>query len=474
MKFATMLGNKLTFRAGAEICGLLLGAISMIYLSRIIGPEYIGFNATTSAVLLLVSRLADGGLTALASQRLARDDEKLERLLAVTVAPKLVAAMFLVSLSLLIVNSLTLDRRLAYFLNVSLFMVFFESCTLQWIFIAMGKINVASVMRVGQSVFYMLLILLFIHGGDDWRFLPYLTLANSALNFALSLFFLVRFGLCRVEWSIFGSGYMKSLLGYYREAFHFLKGELSIYVYTSSDRLILYYFTGPAAVGTYEAAYKVINPFYSIAAVITPTMFRDLAQSFKNKMVRPVMARYVFSMSLLTIPLGFFLLFFSREVIHLLYGQRFAASADYLRILGFVITFGFTSGIMVAPFSAWNMAKEFGGSILWGNVLNTALNFSLIPFWGALGAAVATLAAKIVVTVLGYNYFRKATDYPIVRDFLYFFGASVVPLLAVFGLAALWPGRYYLFVVYGAIYLMLAGLLFRYRFKPFFEHAGGA
>ena len=67
------ISKNLAFRASAELSGLLVAMGSMIYISRVVGPEYVGFSATTSAILLLVTRLADGGLTSLASQRLARD-----------------------------------------------------------------------------------------------------------------------------------------------------------------------------------------------------------------------------------------------------------------------------------------------------------------------------------------------------------------------------------------------------------------
>jgi O-antigen/teichoic acid export membrane protein len=134
-------------------------------------------------------------------------------------------------------------------------------------------------------------------------------------------------------------------------------------------------------------------------------------------------------------------------------------------VLGFVITFGFTSGIIVLPFSAWNMSREYGTSIFWGNVLNTVLNFSLIPFFGAIGAALATLAAKIIVTVVGYIYFRKTTDYPIATDFFYFFLASAFPLLLLLPLHQIGVNNYALMSIYGVVYLFSATLLYRWRFQ---------
>lgn len=460
-----LISKKLTFRALAEIIGILIGAVSMIYISRVVGPEYLGFSATTSAIMLLVSRLADGGLTSLASQRLARDDEKLSLLLAVTIPPKLFVSAILIIISLLLANYSSVDLRLKYFVKISVFMVMLEACTPSWVFVALGRINIASVIRVGQALLYAAGIFMIIRSQGDWKWLPYLTLFNSFANFAMATYFLWHFKLYAFDKDVFKNNYFARIKGFYREGFNFIKADLSSYVYTTSDRLILYYFTSSYVVGIYEAAYKIINPFYAINAVITPTMFRELAQSFKQNKLYPVMAKYVFSMSLFAIPLGFFLLYFSSPVVNLLYGAKFAGSVPSLMVLGFVITFGFTSGIIVQPFSAWNMSKEYGNSVLWGNVLNTLLNVTLIPFMGAVGAALATLAAKLIVTIVGYVYFRKATDYPIVKDFLIFFVSSVVPLLLISLVSAVVSNSYVLMVLFGVSYLVIVWFMYKLYFK---------
>lgn len=456
-----LIDKNLSFRAAAEIASLLIGAVSMIYVSRVVGPEYLGFSATTSAVLAFASRLADGGLSSLAAQRLARDDESVGALLAITMPFKVLASAFLVALSLLLSNLLTIDPRLKYFITISVFIIFFEACTPAWIFVALGKIKIASVIRIGQSLAFAVAIFLFIHEADDWEYLPYLMLFSSFANFAFAVYFLFHSKLYSLDTSLFKNDYGKKLRSFYCEALHFLKAELSVQVYTSSDRLILYFFTNPYTVGIYEAAYKVISPFYAISNVITPTMFRELAQSFKQGKLYPVMSRYVFAMSLGTIPLGFFLLFFSKKVIYILYGPLFEPSTECLMILGFVITFGFTAGIIVLPFSAWNMSKEYGNSVFGGNVVNILLNFALIPHLGGVGAALSALAAKITVNVVSYNYFKKATDYPIIKDFTYFFTTSAIALALVIMLAFATQKSYLLMTMYLLSYFSLLFLLYK-------------
>ncbi|WP_236685566.1 oligosaccharide flippase family protein [Geobacter pickeringii] len=459
------MNTKITFRAFAEIAGLVIGALSMIYVSRTLGPEYIGFSSTSTAALLLVSRFADGGLTALASQRLARDDEDLNSLLASTLPQRLVMSALFIACVIALIVVLPIDARLRYFIRISVFMIFFEACTPGWAFPALGRINTMSVMRISQSIISAGLIFTLIRSAGDWRYLPYLTVINSALNSCMAICCIWYFRLCSISQMFSHKIRVVKIFDLYKESFHFFKAELSTYIYTSSDRLILYYFGTPYAVGLYEAAYKIINPFYSINSVVTPSMFRDLAQSFKYSTIYGVMTKYVFAMSVFTIPLGFFMLYFSQFTVNLMYGAKFAESAPLLMILGFVITFGFTNGTIVIPFTAWNMQREFGNSVFWGNLLNTILNFALIPFIGAFGAAIATLAAKIAITVVGYCYFSKVTDYPIIKEFLYFFVASIIPLIVVYALSLAVYNNFVLAAVYGFLYLAIIYFMYKYHFK---------
>jgi len=468
-----LINRNLTVRSIAEITGLLLGAAGMIYTSRIVGPEYIGFSATTVAIVIFISRFVDGGVTSLASQRLARDDEKLDTLLSITIPPKIIISSFFIVVFFLTIGWLDIDSRLRYFISISIFMIMFEVCTPTWAFVALGRIKDASVIRVGQSLLYISAILILVRKPDDWKYLPYLVLMNSFINFGIALFLLLHFRLYSFNvrnLSIFKQGYLSRVVNFYRDSFHFLKADLSVHIYTYSGKLILYYFTGPYAVGIYEAAYKIISPFYSISSVITPTMFRDLAQSFKHRRIYPVMTKYAFSMALFTIPLGFFLLFFSRFIIELFYGTTFIQSADCLIVLGFVITFGYTSGITVLPFSAWNMSREYGNSIFLGNILNILLNISLIPFMGAVGAALAVLGAKLIVTVVGLFYFRRATEYPLINNFLYFIIVSAITSLFTLGASFLILNNYVLMIIYGFVYLGIVSVTykshFRYNYEP--------
>jgi O-antigen/teichoic acid export membrane protein len=220
-------------------------------------------------------------------------------------------------------------------------------------------------------------------------------------------------------------------------------------------------------VGLYEAAYRVIQPLYLISTVVTDAMYLQLARAYGTDRLAPTFRRYVDLMCFATIPLGFFLLAFAPLLIATIYGTNYMAASPYLAVLGWVITFGYTSGIAVIPFSAWNRPREYGNSTAFGGVLNLGLNFGLIPPYGGLGAAWATVAAKIAVTLAGIRYFRRATDYPLVRDFLEYLAISAAAFVAAIITRRLFPEADLTgMVVFGLVYVSLVGFVRWRRHGP--------
>ena len=113
-----------------------------------------------------------------------------------------------------------------------------------------------------------------------------------------------------------------------------------------------------------------------------------------------------------------------------------------------------------------NREKQYTLSVLLGSGINFLLNLLLIPFWGALGATLATVLAECSVTVAQMVMTRKDLDYRRV-------GKSVLGYLVVglvmFGVcylteSLLRPGLLCLLVqlaVGAGVYLAGAALLYR-------------
>jgi O-antigen/teichoic acid export membrane protein len=448
---------KIVLRGGSEVTALLLGVVSTLWVSRTVGPTYFGYYAVTVTIVTLGSAVINAGLSTAGSQRVANAPTRVgEVAWIVTVSRGLIAVVAVLG-GLVVLVAAPIEPVLRDYLRVGLIVWALLPFRSEWVLVAQGRLGAISAVRVAGSVATVLAAILLVRDASDADRIAWIPVVGAVVSAAGSSFVVHRSSPFRRP---AGIPIAATIRAYLSDGLHYLKSDVSMFIFTSSDRLFLYAFATPAVVGLYAAAYNVIQPFYMISAVIGDAMYLPLAQAFGTDRLSPTFRRYVDLMCFATVPLGFFLLAFAPTVISILYGTKYAGASEYLAILGWVITFGYTSGIAVIPFSAWNRPREYGNSTAFGGAVNLGLNFALIPSFEGFGAAWATVAAKVAVTLAGIRYFRRATDYPLVRDFAEYLAVSGAAFAA--AVPATWVLPYPAasgIVVFGLVYIALVAVV---------------
>ncbi len=456
-------------RAGAEITGLVLGVITTLWVSRTVGPSYFGYYAVMMTIVTLGGLLINAGLPTVGSQRVANDPTRTGEILWVVTVCRAALAAVAIAGGLAVLSVAPIDPILRDYLRVGFVIWALIPLSDGWVLVAHGRLHVISVLRVAASVATLATALVLVRDLSDADRLAWVPVAGALVTAVGTSFVALRRSPPRRP---AGEGVAASIRGYAASGFHCLKADTSTFIFTSSDRLFLYVFATPAAVGLYSAAYSVIQPFYLINAVIWDAMYLPLAQAYGTDRLRATFRRYTDLMCFATIPLGFFLLAFGTTVMSVLYGPKFGAAGEYLAILGWVITFGYTSGVAVVPLSAWNHQREYGNATAIGGALNLGLNLALIPPFQGIGAAWATVAAKVAVTLAGIRYFRRVTDYPLVRDFTEYMAISATALVAAIPATLFFANPELAgIVVFGIVYVGLVAVV---RWRVYGSPSSGA
>ncbi|MGD2248070.1 MAG: oligosaccharide flippase family protein [Candidatus Methanofastidiosia archaeon] len=174
-----------------------------------------------------------------------------------------------------------------------------------------------------------------------------------------------------------------------------------------SDTFFIGYFKGEYLVGLYNAARPLasllLTVIFSLNSLFYPVASELHAQG-KSNYLREVylsVTRWIF---VFTFPLFLFLVFFSKDLITILFGTEYAFAQNALIILSagtFVNAFFGAVGIILQIHEKQNFifAMHFLAA-----VINIIMNVILIPVYGIEGAAAATAAAIIFWNVL---YFIK-------------------------------------------------------------------
>ncbi len=87
---------------------------------------------------------------------------------------------------------------------------------------------------------------------------------------------------------------------------------------------------------------------------------------------------------------------FAKPIICLLYGEAYLPATPVLQVVGWVITYAFFGSV----FSVWILGEQKDSFVIWhgvfGAVANVVFNLILIPRFGAVGAALASLFAQFL------------------------------------------------------------------------------
>jgi O-antigen/teichoic acid export membrane protein len=442
-------------RGGGEIAGILLGVIATVWLSRVIGPTYFGYYAVMLVIVALGGLLINAGLPNVGAQRIANDQTEAGEVVWMVTVARIALAVIVIAAGLLVLSITPMDPILRDYLGVGIAIWAIAPLRSEWALVALGMPGPIAFIRVAGPLASLLVALVFVRDVSDAGRVAWVPVAGAVISaIGSSLVASRASSLRRVSGST-----LAAIRAYLRDGFQYFKSDLAVFTYTSADRIFLYVFSTPAIVGLYEAAYRVINPFYAISAVVHDAMYLQIAQAYGTIRLKSVFRRYVDLMSFATIPLGCFLLAFASTVISIVYGAQYAAASAYLAILGWVITFGYTSGIVVIPFTAWNRPREYANTTTLGAAVNLVFNAALIPPYGGIGASLATVAAKLAVTVVGLGHFRRATDYPVVRDFAEYLAISGAALVVGYGTGIATGLPLVGMLVFATLYLVLVAIV---------------
>jgi PST family polysaccharide transporter len=175
-----------------------------------------------------------------------------------------------------------------------------------------------------------------------------------------------------------------------------------ITIYMRIDQLMLGQMSGDASVGLYSAAVKLAEVWYFIPLAFTSSIFPVLLEAKKaGSEIYANRLQLMFSgMAALGYVIVIPTVLLSHRLITLIYGHGFSAAGTSLMVLSWAFLFvclGLATGNWLI---AENFTKLSCLTTGLGAASNIALNFILIPRYGATGAGVATLISQFVSVTL--------------------------------------------------------------------------
>lgn len=195
--------------------------------------------------------------------------------------------------------------------------------------------------------------------------------------------------------------------------------NVAVSIYTVLDTIILGTLTDLKQVSYYDVTLKLSKIVWTVILGIGFVLVPRISILFKEKKtdeLKSLMSKSFNIVFLITIPFCFFCLIFSKDILMLVSGDKYIVAENCLRlfsILPFIIG---VCNIMGTQFLLpIGQEKKILHATVLGLIASLILNFSLIPYFGFMGAAVACVIAEI--SVCFYIYFATKKEIKLSIDF---------------------------------------------------------
>jgi O-antigen/teichoic acid export membrane protein len=428
--------------------------LAFVYMAQKLGVERYGVLEFALAVRTYLLLLADAGLELWAIREAAKGEDPL-RLTSRVIPGRLALALF----ALLVTGVLALTpgnphfRRVLPLLTLT---VLIQAFNLKWVFMGRERMTRVAIGLVASQLVFAACAVMLVHQPSDLILVP---LAFLASELVIAVYF----------WRLFVRTYGRPVLGpdwsslrsMARPVLTLGAAQCLGLMNYNVDSILIGLMLGPGPVGWYAAAYKPITAALTVVVTYYQGLFPALSRSYHEdrEKFRATLLRSLRFTAMFAIPLGVGGSLLAQPVIHVLFGPSYAASVQPLQLLSWSAVLVTLRGNFRYPLNAAGKQQLDLTCAGAAAALNVILNLLLIPRYGIVGAASATLGSEIGWFLLArYLFARHVLD---LRLFTVFWrpvlaGCGMAAVLMLAGEVAWVPRAGFSLAVYGLI-LILSG-----------------
>lgn len=185
-------------------------------------------------------------------------------------------------------------------------------------------------------------------------------------------------------------------------------------IYYSIDIVMLNNFAGDYATGLYNATYKLISILTLFYTMYTVVIYPVMSKFYKNdKMLMVIIyEKSIKYLMLVMIPLAIATMFYSSDVIQLIYGHEYDAASSILSILIWTVCLLFVNGAGNSLLNASHKEITITKIYAIAAIFNVVLNIIMIPYLSYIGAAITTVLSDILIFIIQKYVIHKIGQKP--------------------------------------------------------------
>jgi PST family polysaccharide transporter len=368
--------------------GLLVG----VFVARYLGPELFGEINFALAFVTIAAALTTLGLDSIAIRELINGKPKNE-VLGTTFYARLtlsiITAIGIITYVLLTNNAETASRS-SLILVLSFLSIFQSFDTIDMYFQSIARSKYAVYARnISFSLMAAYRIVLVLCEASVF-FFCFAMLLEVVITSAFLLFYFQRkTDLSIKDWK-FNAGLFKSMLA---DSWPLILASLSVILYMRLDQVMLGEMASVKEVGDYSAACRLVEVWYFIPTAITSSLYPFIlkAKADSNELYRKRMLSLYSLLMWGSIIISVIICLSAKTLILLLFGEAYHGAILVLQVYIWSIPATFIGVATGQYLVAENLTRISFFCAFLGVCTNTILNYILIPKYGGVGSAFATV-----------------------------------------------------------------------------------
>ena len=401
------LKKNMVMSALLTVSSLIFPLITFPYVSRILSPSGIGKVSFAISIISYFSLFAQLGIPTYGVRACAkvRDDrEKLTRtvheLLVINIVMDCISY-FALFLALLYVTKLQNEKTLYVVVSATILLT---SIGMEWLYKALEQYSYITIRSVLFKFIALIFMLLLINEKKDFLLYGALSIFAASASNVLNLINAHKYVSFKPIWGYNFKRHFKPIL-------IFFSMSCATTIYGNLDSIMLGFIKTDIDVGYYGAAVKVksilVGLVTSLGIVLMPraSYFIEQGKRLEFNKITEKATKFV---CVVSIPLFVYFAVFAKESILILSGNEFegaiipmAIIMPTLLLIGLSNIFGLQILVPIGKESVV-LYSVFGGALS-----NLLFNAILIPYYGAVGAAIGTVIAEAIVLII-QCYFLKS------------------------------------------------------------------
>ncbi len=377
-----------------------------VWVTRYLGPEKLGILSYAQSFIALFLAFSTLGLNGILVRELVKNPLDKNTLMGTSFFLQTIGSTILMTVLIIIVFSIEGDsftRKIILILGSVTFLDSFAIIDLYFQSLVKSKVMVITniAVLIVSSILKVTLILI----EAPLIAFVYLIVFDATISTTGMMYFYFKHKQSFKKWK-FDIPKAKELL---KDSWPLILSGIIVSIYMKIDQIMIKEMMNTESVGHYAAAVRLSEAWYFIPGVISSSLFPAIinAKKHNEELYYNRLQNLYDLMVWLSISIALPMTFLSDWLVNLLFGDEFNQSGGVLSLhiwAGIFVFLGVSRGGWILGENLQRYSSLYLGV---GMIANIVLNFIVIPIYGIMGAALATLISQSISVLFAPLLFKK-------------------------------------------------------------------